>query len=303
LKELPELEKILVTGANGLLGSKLVDALSREYDVTPTHNRKALHSNSLRMNIADNEAVVKVLDMVRPDVVIHTAAETSVDKCETNRELAWNVNALGTKNIVKGCVKFDAQMIYVSTDYVFDGEKGNYSEDDATNPINYYGLTKLKGEEFVMQLSKNFIITRTSVVYGWHPTKLNFATWVIDSIRNKTRISVADDHYNSPTLADDLAEIIRKIGDSKLHGVYHVAGGEKMNRYEFALQIAERFQLDKTLIVPVRMEDLKMWIAKRPRDSSLCIDKLRTGLGIKPLDLTQSLDKMKKLEGERSRAT
>ena len=287
------MKKVLVTGSSSLLGGKLVNALSKEYEVIPTHNTEALHPNSIRMNIVDRDGVFKVLTEVFPDVVVHTAAETSVDKCENGREWAWSVNAVGTRNIAEVCAKIRAKLIYMSTDYVFDGGKGLYSEEDEVHPINYYGLTKLKGEEFVKELCEDFVVARTSVVYGWHPRKLNFATWVIDSLEKGKRIPVAEDHYNSPTLADNLAEIIQRIVGSNAGGVYHTAGGERVSRYEFAVKIAETFELDKSLMAPVKMGDLKAWIAKRPRDSSLCVDKLRKKIGIQPLDLAGALRRMK----------
>lgn len=293
-----QLDKVLVTGSSGLLGGKLVKALSEEYEVIPAHNTKSVHYNSVRMDIVDREGVFRVLSESSPDVVVHAAAETSVDKCETSKERAWSVNAFGTKSIAEACAKIGAKLIFVSTDYVFDGRRGLYSEEDEVNPINQYGLTKLKGEEFVKELCEDFLIARASVVYGWHSRKLNFTTWVIDSLRHRRRIPVVEDHYNSPTLADDLAEIIQKMIGSKAGRVYHTAGGERVSRYEFALKIAETFGLDRSLISPVKMVDVKNWIAKRPRDSSLCVDKIKR-IGIKPSDLAEALRRMREQSGPR----
>jgi len=286
------LEKTLVTGASGLLGSRVVDVLSKEYEVIPTHNMQSLHPNSIRMDIADRDRVLNVFDKTSPNVVVHTAAETNVDRCETNKEWAWKVNAIGTRNIAKASAEVGAKLIYISTDYVFDGCRGRYTEQDETNPINYYGLSKLKGEEFVKELCEDFVVARTSVLYGQGLGKLNFATWVIDSLTNGRKVSVAEDHFNSPTLADNLAEIIRRMTNCR-GKVYHAAGSERVSRYEFALKIAEVFELDRSLLAPVKMKDLQVWIAKRPRDSSLCVDKLRHEMGVQPLDLTEALRKMK----------
>ena len=294
--------KILVTGAGGLLGSKLVHILSKENDVTPTHNVNPLQPNSIPMNIAEEDSVSRVLRSVRPDVVVHAAAMTNVDGCESNEELAWGINVQGTRNIAQGCRTIDAKLVYVSTDYVFDGEKGLYSEQDKTNPINYYGLTKLKGEEFATQLCRDSVVARASVVYGWHPTRTNFATWIIDSLRNRRQLNVAIDHHNSPTLADDLAEIIGRIISSKANGVYHTSGSERISRYEFALKIADIFKLDRSLVKPVKMKEIKAWTAKRPKDSSLSVGKLQNDLGIEPLDLTRALSRMKDSKSEAFKA-
>ena len=131
------------------------------------------------------------------------------------------------------------------------------------------------------------------MLYGWHSRKLNFATWVIDSLGNGKRISVAEDHYNSPTLADNLAEMILGIAKMDVTGVYHTAGSERISRYKFALKIAEAFNLDRTLVTPVRMKDIKVWIARRPADSSLCVDKVRREVELSPPSLNDALERMK----------
>jgi len=286
------LERVLVTGASGLLGCKLVKALSEGYEVIPTHNTHPIHPGSVRMDIVDGDEVARVLSGVKPKLVVHTAAETNVDKCETSRELAWSINAEGTRNVAEACGKKGVKLVYVSTDYVFDGEKGLYREEDEAKPVNYYGVTKLKGEEFVREFCEDFIIARTSVLYGWHSSRVNFATWVIDSLRNGKRISVVEDHYNSPTLADDLAEIILRIVGMDLAGAYHVAGSERISRYDFAMKIAEVFGFDRSLITPVRMKDLRVWIAQRPRDSSLSVDKAKRELKVSLLDVREGLHRM-----------
>jgi len=291
------LKKILVTGAGGLLGSKLVDTLSKGYEVVPTHNMQALHPNSMRMNIVERSEVLGVLCTVWPDMVVHTAAETNVDKCETEKEWAWRRNAVGTRNIAEACTKIGAKLIYISTDYVFDGEKGLYSEEDEANPVNYYGLTKLRGEQFVRELCAGFVIARTSVLYGWHRRKLNFATWVVDSLRNGKRISVVEDHYNSPTLADNLAEMILGVVRKDATGVYHTAGGERISRYAFTLKIAETFDFDRRLITPTKMNDVKTWTARRPADSSLCVDKVRREIEVSPPDLNEALERFRSDRG------
>ena len=216
-----------------------------------------------------------------------------MDKCETEKEFAWNVNAVGTRNVAEACAKIGAKLVYISTDYVFDGEKGLYSEEDETKPVNYYGLTKLRGEDYVRELCTDYVIARTSVIYGWHPRRLNFVTWVIDSVVKQKTISVVLDHYNSPTLADSLAEMVLHALDKGVGGVYHLTGGERISRYEFAIRVARTFHLDETLIMPVKMSDLNTWIAKRPRDSSLRIDKAEKEIDVSPMSLNVALERMK----------
>jgi dTDP-4-dehydrorhamnose reductase len=179
---------------------------------------------------------------------------------------------------------------------VFDGEKGNYEEKDRPTPINYYGITKLEGERQVIQNCRNHVILRTSVIYGWHQWKQNFATWVINQLRQSKEMAVVDDHYNTPTLADNLAEMAIEALQNSLQGLYHASGIERISRYDFAIQIARTFHLDPSLIKPTKMSQLTTWIAKRPKDSSLNTGKIQKHLKTKPLSITDGLNKMKQEE-------
>jgi dTDP-4-dehydrorhamnose reductase len=285
---------LLVTGASGLLGNKIVELTKNDYTVIPLHNTKPLHLNSLKLDITNAIEVLNLLQKLKPDVVIHTASETNVDRCEIEREHAWKTNAEGTRNIALTCSKVGAKLVYISTDYVFDGEKGNYEEQDKPNPVNYYGLTKFEGENQVTHFCKNHVILRTSVLYGWHPWKQNFATWVINSLKQNKELTVVEDHYNTPTLADNLAEMALEAVQKDLQGLYHASGSERISRYEFAKQIAKEFNLNQSLIKPIKMSQLTAWIAKRPRDSSLNTDKIQKQLKTKPLNITEGLNRMKK---------
>lgn len=283
--------KILITGSSGLLGSKLVD-VAKGHEILPTYSTKPLFPDSLKMDITSRNEVLRIIGEFKPDVVIHTAAETDVDGCEVNKDRAREVNVEGTENIAEACAEVGASPVYVSTDYVFDGERGLYDEDDSPNPINYYGLTKLEGEKRVARIG-NHLIVRTSVLYGWHRWKKNFATWVLESLKQKKRITVVDDHYNSPTLADNLAELLLEAVENGLTGLYHIAGRERISRSKFALEIAKTFGLDSELVKPIKMAELKAWVARRPRDSSLRVDKIQRALKTKPLSISEGLRSMK----------
>lgn len=287
------MERLLITGASGLLGSKIVELTGENYEVIPLHNTKPLHLNSLKLDITNRKEVFSLFRKTKPEVAIHTAAETNVDRCETQKELAWKINVDGTRNVAEACSEANAKMVYISTDYVFDGEKGLYVEEDAPNPINHYGVTKLEGEKQVKKLCKNYVILRTSVLYGWHSWKQNFVTWVINSLKQKKEISIVEDHFNTPTLADNLAEITIEAIQKNLQGLYHASGSQRISRYEFAQQIVKIFNLNQGLIEPIKMNQIKAWTAKRPKDSSLNINKIRELLKTKPLNITEGLEKMK----------
>lgn len=284
---------MLVTGSSGLLGMRLVSLAKESYDVIPTHGLHKILPNSVRMNVTNAAEIFRVIGSRKPHIVVHAAAETNVDKCEAHRDEAWKVNAEGTRNIAEACSKTNAELVYISTDYVFDGEKGLYVEVDQPSPINYYGLTKLKGEETIKEHCQDYIVLRSSVLYGWHPNKLNFAMWVIEALRQERQINVVDDHYNSPTLADNLAEAVLKAVEKDARGVYHAAGTERVSRYDFAVKVAQTFDLEKEFIKPIKMDELTAWTAKRPRDSSLCVDKIQKELGVKLLNVDEGLARMK----------
>jgi dTDP-4-dehydrorhamnose reductase len=235
-----------------------------------------------------------VLSKQKPDVVIHTAAYTDVDGCEINRELAWKVNAEATKHLAIASAQVNSHLIYVSTDYVFDGEKGFYTEEDKPNPISYYGYTKLRGEEFLKGYATEWCIARPSVLYGWGPKhKQNFATWIINNLKQGKEVKVLTDQHVSPTLNTNLAAMLLEIAERKITGTTHTAGATRVSRHEFALKLAETFNLNKNLIKPITMNEIR-WKAKRPKDSSLNVSKANSLLNTKPLQLNNASEIMKK---------
>jgi dTDP-4-dehydrorhamnose reductase len=284
--------RILVTGASGLLGSKLVEILLRKgYVVYAGYNEnKPKAGLPVKLDVSNEGDVERAFEISRPEVVVHAAALTNVDACELNKELAWSINVVGTRNTVKLSKKYRAFLIYISTDYVFKGDKGMYSEDDPTEPVNYYGYTKLKGEEEVRLLEEH-CIARTSVIYGSIPAagKVNFALWVIDKLRKGEKVRALTDQWNSPTLNVNLAEMIVEIVERRFLGTFHLAGATRISRYDFARLIARKFNLDECLIQPITSNEIS-WIAQRPRDSSLNVEKASRTLKIKPLDIHRSLE-------------
>ncbi len=286
--------KLLVTGASGLLGNKIVAIAEKDSLVIPTDITKPLHKKAVKTDITNPSDVTDLLSNHRPDVVIHTASETNVDKCEIEKEHAWKVNVEGTRNLAIACGKFKSKLICISTDYVFDGEKGWYNEEDCPNPLSYYGLTKLEGEKQVIKHCKNHTILRTSVLYGRHPYKQDFSAWIITKLKQNQEITVVEDHINTPTLADNLAEMTIETARRNLHGLYHASGSERISRFEFAKQIAKTFSLNSDLIKPIKMEELEVWVAKRPKDSSLNTERIRKHIATKPLSITEGLSRLKK---------
>jgi dTDP-4-dehydrorhamnose reductase len=281
----------MVTGSSGLLGRYLMSVLSGDCEVVGIDRYVPEDEKGLTVDITEKEQALNSIVTAAPSVVVHTAAETNVDRCETERDLARRINVGGTTNIANACSKVGAKLILVSTDYVFDGNKGNYSETDKPNPISFYGLTKLEAERIASSTLQNFLIIRTSVLYGWHPTKLNFATWVLKGLVERQTMKVVNDHINSPTLADNLAGAIQKAIKLDSRGILHIAGSERISRFDFARRIARRFDLDDSLLLPVQMKDLN-WVARRPRDSSLNVGKAEKELGVELFGVDRGLEEM-----------
>lgn len=284
--------KILVTGGSGLLGSKIVGAAKDKFNVVPTHNTASLFPNSIKMDITAEGEVSRILSEFKPDAVIHTAAETNVDKCETDKEHAWRVNIEGTKNIAAACNEMGVKLVYVSTDYVFDGEKGLYKEDDEPNPINYYGRTKLEGERFVQENSDNWCIARASVIYGWSRGKENFATWLINNLSKGVQVKALIDQHVSPTLNVNLADMLLEIATKKFTGILHTAGASRASRYDFAVELAKAFRFDLKLVKQSQMNEMS-WNARRPKDSSLNVSRCASLLNSKPLEISEALTIMR----------
>jgi dTDP-4-dehydrorhamnose reductase len=289
--------KLLITGASGLYGSKLAQlALSRSIEVYSSDiQTSSVYGDFVKLDISSKEQVDVAFKSIKPDVVVHAATLTDVDKCELNKELAWKVNVDGTKNIVEAAQRSDSFLIYISTDYVFCGEKGCYVESDSPDPINYYGLTKLEAETIVQTLPEaQFFIARPSVIYGSIPAagKVNFALWLIETLQKGQRARIVVDQWNTPTLNTNLSEMTLEVVERRLTGLYHLCGATRVSRYEFAVQIAEAFDLDKGLIDKVSASQFS-WPAKRPKDSSLDTSLAQRTLNCKPLTLDKALLRLK----------
>ncbi len=289
--------KLLVTGASGLLGSKLCElAIRQGIHVYSAYNRhRPSKGIPVEFDLSEKTKVGHVVERIKPEAVVHAAALTNVDKCEAEKHLSWKINVEGTEVVAKACKKNHAFLLYVSTDYVFDGEKGMYSEKDVTNPINYYGYTKQKGEEAVENSVSEFCIARTSVIYGTAPAtgRTNFALWLLDKLGREEPVKIVNDQSNSPTLNINLASMILEILESRLTGTFHLAGATRLTRYQYATALARQFEMDVGLIEPVSSDEIS-WTAKRPKDSSLNVKKAMQTLANKPLEIQAALGRMKR---------
>ncbi|MBN1234724.1 MAG: dTDP-4-dehydrorhamnose reductase [Methanotrichaceae archaeon] len=281
--------ELLVIGG-GLLGGAVASASRERFRTAVTYNSHPLQVEGCATYQMDITGSVDLIRSLKPQYIVLTAAMTNVDACESDRIAAWKANALGPKNVALAARDIGAKLIHVSTDYVFDGERGMYREDDPTSPINYYGESKLAGESAVQDILEDYVIARTSVLYGWNPSRLNFVTWAVQEMGRGNKINIVNDQYNSPTLSSNLADMILSLKDET--GIFHTAGSERISRYDFSLKIARAFGLDESLIIPISSDALN-WKARRPRDSSLDISLVSSFS--KPLNVEEGLKSMVKV--------
>ncbi|MGD0056915.1 MAG: dTDP-4-dehydrorhamnose reductase [Methanomassiliicoccales archaeon] len=299
------MRRIAVVGAGGLLGQYVsAEALGKGYDVLGTFHDTSVPPSGIeaaRLDITDTDEAHQILSRFAPEAVVLTSALTNVDYCERNPSKAWAVNAEGTLNIVQACDLLGAKLLYVSTDYVFNGEKGSpYMEFESPDPLSIYARTKLEGERLAMDASTRNIVCRVSVLYGWNRLshKQNFITWVIDSLRRGKEVPLFSDQTVSPTYAPHCAKVLIGLLESNARGIFHASGPDCSSRYDIGMKIAEVFQLDAALVKRTTTEGSKL-IARRPFCSCLDVSKVEGELNIKMLSLEEGLRDMRSTEGKK----
>jgi dTDP-4-dehydrorhamnose reductase len=288
------MKTLLITGANGLLGQKLVAQLApraaagelRVVASSRGTNKLATIFPAVpfvALDVTDPHAVRTVLAEVAPTHVIHTAAMTNVDACETDRTACWLQNATATANLAQVCAAQDIHLTHVSTDFIFDGEHGPYAEDAVPNPVNYYGQSKVAAEEAVHAAGGRAAIVRTVLVYGTAHDygRSNIVLWVRDSLRAGKTLQVVDDQWRTPTLAEDLADGCIRIAERAATGVFNICSDELLTPYQMAVQVADFFGLDKNLLTRVTAATFTQ-PARRPPRTGLLITKARQELGYAP---------------------
>lgn len=235
------------------------------------------------MDITDQDSVMDVVNEFKPDRIIHGAAMTNVDACETDREGCDLANVTAVQNVVNAAEAVGAHLVHVSTDFIFDGEDGPYEEDAIPNPLSYYGLSKLKGEEIVMASSLDWAICRTVLVYGIvdNMSRSNFVLWAKGELEQGKTINVVEDQFRSPTLAEDLAQGCILASKQKATGIYNISGPDTDSILGLITTVANHYDLDTSLINPTKSESLGQ-PAKRPPRTGFILDKAREELGYEP---------------------
>ncbi len=289
-------KKILLTGANGLLGQKLVALLHphTSFELLATsRGAQRLSDQSLpyqSLDLCDAEAVAKCLASFRPDYVIHTAAMTNVDACELDQAECWQQNVEAVSHLVQACETQKSFLLHLSTDFIFDGSAGPYREEALPSPISYYGESKAAAEKIVQESNLEWAIARTVLVYGLAEdiSRSNIILWVKKSLEEGKKIQVVDDQWRTPTLAEDLAQGCLLIVEKHQKGIFNISGAEMMSPYDIALATADFFELDASLISRADASTFSQ-PAKRPPKTGFIIEKAEKMLGYQPHSFREGL--------------
>jgi len=285
--------RVLVTGANGLVGSRLTALLARRgHQVTGFGlgpQRVAGSFDYVSLDLADDVALASQVLAVRPEAILNPAAMTDVDACETAAAKAFKVNGVGPGVLALAANELGAHLVQISTDYVFDGEAGPYGEEAIPNPRGVYALSKHIGEQAVRALGSSWAIARTAVVYGWPAAgRPNFGSWLLGALQKGEPVRLFEDQFVSPSLADNVAEQLVDLTERRLTGFWNVCGAEVVSRVQFGHALCNEFGLEASSIIPARLAEAKLK-SPRPLRTGLRTDKASAQLSIRPLSLTASL--------------
>ena len=292
--------RVLITGSNGLLGQKLVNLfVSNNFEVLATSkgkNRNPFKENYeyFNANITNFDKIYKFIKKQKPDFIINTAAMTNVDNCELRKRECKEINTKVVKHLAQTCEEFNIHLIQISTDFVFKGKKGYYTENDKPNPVNYYGETKLKSEKCLKKYDIDYTILRTIILYGLieNSSKNNFVLWVKNSLEQGKSINIITDQYRMPTYVNDLAFACLQVVKKKSKGIFHISSNELLSIYEMAIEVANTFKLNEKLIKPILTEKLNQK-AIRPVKTGFIIDKAVAELGLIPIGFKEQLQLFK----------
>ena len=291
------MKKILVTGSNGLLGQKLTESIltNPRFNLVATNRGASKYPHDDRfvyeeMDILQQDQVRSVLIKHKPDALIHTAAMTNVDICHQQNDACWELNVNATQNLISLCEELNIHFIYVSTDFVFDGLKGPYKEEDEPSPVSFYGESKLAGERLTEKMMGRWTILRTILVYGILKdlSRSNIVLWAKGALEKGEPINVVNDQWRMPTLAEDLAEACLLAVEHGAQGIYHISGKDDMSIVGLVERVADFWALDKCLINEISSKSLNQ-AAKRPVRTGFILDKAMTKLNYQPHSFEEGL--------------
>ncbi len=287
--------KVLITGAAGRIGGSLLLQKPPEIDVEVLLSpfSRQLEYPWYRTDIGDRDKTVMTVTCADPDVVIHCAAVTDVDRCETDPETAYRINSEGAGNIAQACAECGARMVLISTDHVFDGVSGPYSENDIPNPVNVYGRSKLEGEHAASAQVDKLLIVRIAVIFGKRTegVKHNFVTWLVEQFQAGKTVNAWKDQFTTPSYLEELSRVLWQLIIKDTTGIFHFGTSDRLSRYSMALEVCKIMGFSEELINPVNFSDLDIK-AKRPLQSGFKTDKVKEILNMPPISFTNALNRM-----------
>ena len=312
----PFILRILITGGSGLLGGNLAFIAAARHEVRATYRRPPVVIAGCQMHqldLADGRQISRLIESIDPHVVVHTAAMTNADECEKRKYEAWQINVVATEHLARACKQAGSKLIYISTDLIFDGQKGWYAEEDEPNPLSHYGQTKLEAERLLTRYDLNYCIIRSALMYGWNirPDKLCHSEWMLAALRAGQSINLFTDQYRSPILVNNLCEVVPStrlrrrpefiegtgldICHKDLRGIYHVGGPQRVSRYDFGRALTQVYGFGEERLNPTAQDEAGL-TAPRPRDCSLDTAKAQADLDVPLLDVQAGLRRFKELE-------
>jgi len=291
------MKKILVTGSNGLLGQKLTDLCLSDPEVVLIASSKGPNRHPVKkgysyedMDILDFLNIQQVIEKYHPDTIINTAAMTNVDACENDKENCHALNVDSVKGLIRLSEQYHIQLIHLSTDFIFDGEDGPYTEEDQPNPLSYYGQTKLEAEQLLQQSSCQWVILRTIIVYGIvnDMSRSNIILWAKEALEKGNPIQVVNDQWRMPTLAEDLAKCCLLAAKKNASGIFNASGKDLLSILQIVEKVADYWNLDRSLINPISADSLNQ-AAKRPKKTGFILNKAINILGYHPKSFDEGL--------------
>lgn len=287
-------KRILITGGSGFVGGHLVAAAKGYWDVFSTFHTRPFSMDgvtALAMDLSAEKQIETAVETCRPNAVIHAAARCQLDPCERDPKKTFHVNTTATEILAELCVRYGCRLVFVSTDMVFDGDRGGYSESDETHPLNVYGQSKLAAEKFIQAICPNHVVARSALIYG-HPLagSNSFSERILDKISQGESMPLFADQFRSPILVNDLAQALLELAGMSWTGIIHLGGNDRVDRYTFGVRLARLKGISETLLEPVSMTHFPT-TALRPRDVSLDISLATNMLKTKLLGFKEGLKK------------
>jgi dTDP-4-dehydrorhamnose reductase len=284
--------RILITGVSGLLGYNLAKLFPKdEFEIFGTTNRHKVQLNSVEeisVNLLEFNNLIEKIKTIKPDIILHCAGLTSVDECDKNPDLAYQIHVTLSEVIAKYSVETGTYLIHISTDHLWDGAKSMVLEETPICPLNQYGKTKGEGEKKVLQINSNALILRTNFYGNGLPWRMSLSDWILDKLKNKTSFPAFRDVHFTPISVVQFFQALYSLIQKRASGIFHLVGSERVSKFDFACKLADFYSLSKELIIPGTVEDAVLF-APRPKDMSLSSEKLKSFLGISGFSIEEGI--------------